>query len=261
MLSIVNYGGYVAAAAALCVTPGIDTVYILMRTIAGGRREGLASALGINTGLVVHTVLVAAGLSLVLAASPVAFNVIKVAGALYLAVMGVRSILAKGSSFAQLADGEAGDAARAGEKSAANDGASACVGEKSAAAGAVAVADNATCAGTQAGAKPHGASRLQRVRRTYAQGVLTNVLNPKIILFFLALLPQFIAVPNEHGPLPFLALGLTYVVLSTLWTVVIVLIAAPFARLLSRSSRAGRITGIVSGVVYVALGAMILLTE
>ena len=97
--------------------------------------------------------------------------------------------------------------------------------------------------------------------RTYAQGVLTNVLNPKIILFFLALLPQFIAVPNEHGPLPFLALGLTYAALSTAWTVVIVLIAAPFAKLLSRSARAGRVAGVVSGVVYVILGAMILLTE
>ena len=93
MLGIVGYGGFVASAAALCLTPGIDTVYILTRTVSGGRREGLASALGINAGLVVHTILVAAGLSLVLAASPVAFNVIKVAGAAYLAVMGVRSIL------------------------------------------------------------------------------------------------------------------------------------------------------------------------
>ena len=99
MLGIVGYGGFVASAAALCLTPGIDTVYILTRTVSGGRREGLASAFGINAGLVVHTILVAAGLSLLLAASPVAFNVIKVAGAAYLAVMGVRSILSGGSSF------------------------------------------------------------------------------------------------------------------------------------------------------------------
>ena len=99
MLGIVGYGGFVASAAALCLTPGIDTVYILTRTVSGGRREGLASALGINAGLVVHTILVAAGLSLVLAASPVAFGAIRVAGAAYLAVMGVRSVLSGGSSF------------------------------------------------------------------------------------------------------------------------------------------------------------------
>ena len=210
MLGIIGYGGFVASAAALCLTPGIDTVYILTRTVAGGRREGLASALGINTGLVVHTILVAAGLSLVLAASPVAFNVIKVAGAAYLAVMGVRSILSGGSSFS--------------------------VGEKD--------------------GEPEAGSNL----RVFGQGVLTNVLNPKIILFFLALLPQFVATPNSFGPVPFLALGLTYVALSTLWTVVIVLVAAPFSRLLTRSPRAGRVTSVVSGLVYIALGATIFLT-
>ena len=225
MLSIENYAGFVAAAAALCLTPGIDTVYILTRTIAGGRAEGLASALGINTGLVVHTVLVAAGLSLVLAASPVAFGAIKVAGAAYLVVMGVRSVFSGGASFSTAA------------------------GEKSASNGARASASSPAAPGAPA-----------PLARTYAQGVLTNVLNPKIILFFLALLPQFIAVPNEHGPLPFLALGLTYTALSTLWTVVIVAIAAPFSRLLARSERAGRVTAVVSGLVYVALGGMIFFT-
>lgn len=210
MLGIVGYGGFVASSVALCLTPGIDTVYILTRTIAGGRREGLASAFGISTGLVVHTILVAAGLSLVLAASPVAFGAIKVAGAAYLAVMGVRGILSGGSSFS--------------------------VGE----------GDGDAAAGS--------------ILRVYAQGVLTNVLNPKIILFFLALLPQFVATPNPLGPVPFLVLGLTYVALSTLWTVVIVLVAAPFSRLLTRSPHAGRVTAVVSGLVYVALGAMIFLT-
>ena len=225
MLSIENYAGFVAAAAALCLTPGIDTVYILTRTIAGGRAEGLASALGINTGLVVHTVLVAAGLSLVLAASPVAFGAIKIAGAAYLVVMGVRSVLSGGASFSTAA------------------------GEKSAPGGARTPAGSPAAPGAPA-----------PLARTYAQGVLTNVLNPKIILFFLALLPQFIAVPNEHGPLPFLALGLTYTALSTLWTVVIVAIAAPLSRLLARSECAGRVTAVVSGLVYVALGGMIFFT-
>lgn len=221
MLGIVGYGGFVASAAALCLAPGIDTVYILTRTVAGGRAEGLASALGINTGLVVHTLLVAAGLSLVLAASPVAFGAIKVAGAAYLVVMGARSVVGAlrgdATSFSALGERDEGGPGSGG----------------------------ATRAGTL---------------RTYAQGVLTNVLNPKIILFFLALLPQFVATPNPYGPLPFLALGLTYVALSTLWTVVIVAVAAPFSGLLRRSPRAGRVTGVVSGLVYVALGAMIFLT-
>lgn len=224
MLGIVGYGGFVASAAALCLTPGIDTVYILTRTIAGGRREGLASALGINSGLVAHTLLVAAGLSLVLAASPVAFGVIKVAGAAYLVVMGARSVVGAlrggATPFSPVADPTAAEGAR------------------------------------PAGGRGGRAAAL----RVYGQGVLTNVLNPKIILFFLALLPQFVTVPNTYGPLPFLVLGLTYVALSTAWTLVIVAVATPFSRMLRRSPRAGRVTGVVSGLVYVALGAMIFLT-
>lgn len=228
MLGIVGYGGFVVSAAALCLTPGIDTVYILTRTIAGGRRDGVASALGISCGLVVHTVLVATGLSLLLAASTVAFGVIKVAGAAYLAVMGVRSILSGGGSFSTVGEG-AGDTGAIGG------------------AGGEAVRDDAS--------RGRGATL-----RVFGQGVLTNVLNPKIILFFLALLPQFVATPNEYGPLPFLALGLTYVALSTAWTLVIVLVAGPFSRLLASSPRAGRITSVVSGLVYIALGATIFLT-
>ena len=217
MFGVVNYVAFLAATVALCLTPGVDTIYILTRSIAGGRAEGVASALGINTGLVVHTVLVATGLSLVLAASPVAFTVIKVAGAAYLIVMGVRSVLSGSSSLEAAAEGE-GEAADA----------------------------------------PQGPSA---VRRTYAQGVATNVLNPKIILFFLALLPQFVETPNQFGAVPFLILGLTYTVVSTAWTLVLVMLASPLSRLLRRSRRAGRVTNVVSGVVYMLLGGAVFLTS
>lgn len=219
MFGIEGYGAYLAAVVALCLTPGIDTVYIVTRTMAGGRGEGLASALGINTGLVIHAVLVASGLSLLLAASEVAFTAIKLAGAAYLAFLGVRAIASREAGFSfDAADNNGGSPS-----------------------------------------SPDPAAARARALRVYGQGVLTNVLNPKIILFFLALLPQFVAVPNEHGPLPFLLLGLTYAALSTVWTVVLVLIASPFSRLLARSPRAARVTGVASGVVYVALGALVLL--
>ena len=216
MFGVVNYAAFLAATVALCLTPGVDTIYILTRSIAGGRAEGVASALGINTGLVVHTVLVATGLSLVLAASPVAFTAIKVAGAVYLVVMGVRSVLSDSSSLDVAAGQAAGEGASAG---------------------------------------------LMSMRKTYAQGVATNVLNPKIILFFLALLPQFVATPNGFGAVPFLILGLTYTVVSTLWTLVLVMLASPLSRLLRRSRRAGRVTGVVSGVVYMLLGGAVFLTS
>ena len=212
MLGIVNYGTFVASTVALCLTPGIDTVYILTRSLAGGRREGVASALGINTGLLVHTVLVATGLSLLLSACEPAFFAVKLCGAAYLVVMGIKSIVAA-------ARGEAG-VLTVGEGDQASD-----------------------------------------PRKTYLQGVATNVLNPKIVLFFLALLPQFVSPANAFGPVPFLVLGLTYAVFSTAWTLVLVMASAPLSGWLSSNESAGRVTGVVSGLVYMALGAMVFATK
>ena len=212
MLGIVNYGAFVASTVALCLTPGIDTVYILTRSLAGGRREGVASALGINTGLLVHTVLVATGLSLLLSACAPAFFVVKLCGAAYLVVMGIRSVVAA-------ARGEAG----------------------------------ALVVGVGAQASDP--------RKTYLQGVATNVLNPKIVLFFLALLPQFVSPANSFGPVPVLVLGMTYVVFSTTWTLVLVMASAPLSGWLSSNESVGRVTGVVSGLVYMALGAMVFATK
>ena len=100
-------------------------------------------------------------------------------------------------------------------------------------------------------------ARASDPRKTYLQGVATNVLNPKIVLFFLALLPQFVSPGNAFGPVPFLVLGLTYVVFSTVWTLVLVMASAPLSGWLSSGESAGRVTGVVSGIVYMALGAVV----
>lgn len=78
-----------AASFLLWLTPGPDTMYILSRSIAQGRRAGVMSALGIGSGLLIHTLLAAFGLSALLAASAWAFAAVKTAGALYLIFLGV----------------------------------------------------------------------------------------------------------------------------------------------------------------------------
>jgi threonine/homoserine/homoserine lactone efflux protein len=83
---------FLAAATLLAVTPGPGIFYVLTRTLAGGRREGILSALGTFAGGLIHVAAAGLGLSAVLAASAVAFAVIKYAGALYLFWLGVRMI-------------------------------------------------------------------------------------------------------------------------------------------------------------------------
>ena len=84
---------FFSAAILLAVAPGPGMLYVLARTLAGGRREGLLSALGTFLGGMVHVFAAAAGVSIILAKSAVAFAAVKYLGALYLCFLGVRMIL------------------------------------------------------------------------------------------------------------------------------------------------------------------------
>lgn len=83
---------FLAAATLLAVTPGPGIFYVLTRTLAGGKREGMLSAFGTFAGGLIHVVAAGLGLSAVLAASATAFMVVKYAGALYLVWLGLRMI-------------------------------------------------------------------------------------------------------------------------------------------------------------------------
>jgi threonine/homoserine/homoserine lactone efflux protein len=87
---------FVVAALVVLVVPGPAVLYVATRAIEQGRGAGLASVLGVATGGLLHVVAAAAGLSAILAASALAFNVTKLAGAAYLVVLGVRRILRAG---------------------------------------------------------------------------------------------------------------------------------------------------------------------
>ncbi len=83
---------FLTAALLLAVAPGPGMLYVLSRSLAGGRREGVLSALGTWVGGMVHVVAAAAGVSIILAQSALAFAAVKYAGAAYLCFLGVRMI-------------------------------------------------------------------------------------------------------------------------------------------------------------------------
>jgi threonine/homoserine/homoserine lactone efflux protein len=86
---------FVPAALLLLVVPGPAVLYIVTQSVTRGRRAGLVSMLGVQTGGLVHVAAAAVGLSALLASSAVAFSVVKYAGAAYLVVLGVRRLLAR----------------------------------------------------------------------------------------------------------------------------------------------------------------------
>ena len=203
MFGIVGYPAFVLSAVLLNMTPGADTIYILSKGAVGGRRCGVASALGISTGILIHTALAALGLSIILAQSALAFNLLKLAGAAYLIAMGVRTILSKKPLFS---------------------------------------------AGGAEGPREEGLGKV------YRQGVLTNALNPKVALFFLALLPQFVDPASTFGPLPFLLLGLTFFTTCTIWCLFIAVLSGLVCRVLQSSARVQAAATKVSGGIYILLG-------
>src|SRR5882757_2645920 len=95
---------YSAAALVLIFTPGPDMTLFLGQTLTGGRARGIAAYLGASTGLVVHTMLAAFGLSALLAASATAFGVLKIAGVVYLVWLAIQT-LRHGSALALKEDG------------------------------------------------------------------------------------------------------------------------------------------------------------
>ena len=103
MLDNTSFAVFLAAAFVLAVTPGPGIFYVLARSLAGGWREGALSSVGTFIGGFVHVVAAAAGISAVLAASAVAFAVVKYAGAAYLVYLGIRMVMTR--NVAPVADG------------------------------------------------------------------------------------------------------------------------------------------------------------
>jgi threonine/homoserine/homoserine lactone efflux protein len=208
MLGIHDYWLFVATGVLLNLAPGQDTFYILGSSIAQGRRVGVASALGISTGCIVHTLAAAVGLSAILATSTSAFFAVKLAGAAYLVYLGVRYLLAPARELA----------------------------------------------GSQRAAPGHA-------WKAFRQGIVTNVLNPKVALFFLAFLPQFIDPNSPVKIAAFLALGLTFVVTGTAWCLLLAIGAARVRGFFAGHPRAFTRLSQVTGFVFVLLGLRLAISE
>jgi threonine/homoserine/homoserine lactone efflux protein len=156
---------FVVAAFLLSVAPGPDMLFIVANAAAGGRRAGLVSAVGMSTGLAVHTVAAALGLGALIAAAPEALAVIRAAGAVFLVYLAVSSWRAS--------------RARGAEEQA-------------------------------------GPVRERSLRKLYAMATLTNLANPKVVLFYLAFLPQFLSHGHGAWPIPaqLLTLGVVFIVVG-----------------------------------------------
>lgn len=88
---------------------------------------------------------------------------------------------------------------------------------------------------------------------------LTNTLNPKVALFFLAFFPQFINPTQIENPMPFIALGITYVLIGVLWYLLLTIFASAFSQKIKNNPRVGYWLNKLSGIVFIIIGIKIAL--
>ena len=192
------------------MSPGPDFVIVLRSVLTGGRRAGMACAAGIGSGALVWAVVTSVGVAGLLAASAVAFTVVKLLGAAYLVLLGVQALLA----------------ARRG--------------------------------GYEQTAEPQVEQTRRSALVAYRQGLITNLFNPKVAVFFLALWPQFL--PQEATVADTAVLAAVACVVPVIWFSVLSNVVTALRRFLT-ASRVRRTIDAVMGTLLVGIGVRIAISQ
>ncbi|VEP15861.1 putative threonine efflux protein [Hyella patelloides LEGE 07179] len=209
MPDLATFGLFLTASFILSITPGPGILYILARSLHGGKAEGVLSGLGLFVGGLFHVFAATIGISSLLMTSAVAFTIVKYVGATYLIYLGLRTLLSRDTI------------------------------------------------------SPSNRSILEPKRRKSAfyQGIITEILNPKTALFFLAFIPQFINVANGNIFTQFLVLGLITNSLNFVAGFVVATFAGAIGQKLQTSYRFRQGQRITSGFTLIGLGAYVAVAE
>lgn len=188
---------------AVVLSPGPDTMLILRYALTSGQKAGFAAVAGVQLGLMVHTVLAVLGVSLIIASSPLLFKAVAIAGAAYLAWLGIQGFR------------DAGTIRLDGSK------------------------------------RPVGAARACR------DAVITNVLNPKVILLFLALLPNFVDTGRGDVPAQLITLAAVLIVINVAWQAPLAWAAQIIRRWLIRPPVQRAISRLTGAILLLFAGLML----
>ncbi|WGF92676.1 LysE family translocator [Aequorivita marisscotiae] len=193
------------ATLALAISPGPDNIYVLTQSLVNGTKSGIATTAGLISGCIVHTTLLAFGISAIITASDNMFYAIKVLGACYLVYLAYKVY-----------------------KSDVN----------------ISLAENAP-------------------KKSYVQlfktGVIMNLVNPKVMIFFLAFFPGFLWNETENTVIQFYILGITFMVVSFLTFSTIALAAGRISSLLRDSKNMGVVLKWLQILVFVGIAVFILI--
>lgn len=196
------------AAFILTITPGPDMTLFLGRALSQGRAAGMAAMFGASTGVIVHTLLAAFGISALIQASPKGFLALKLAGAIYLLWLAIQAVR-HGSAF------------------------------------------------TLAEETPRKSSLMN----SWLTGIGINLLNPKIILFFITFLPQFVTPGDPDAAGKMIFLGFYFIVFACVCCSMMIYAVDRVADTLKKNPRVTRAIDWLFAGIFSAFAIRILLTD
>jgi len=189
---------FVTASVVLSLVPGPDNIFVMSHSALKGWRIGFYTTLGLCTGLIAHTVLVAIGVSVIFQTSAIAFNGLKIIGAFYLLYLAWLSVQNKELNLG-------------------------------------------------------GTDKDSTNRSYYLTGVIMNLTNPKVALFFLVFLPQFVNTSNDNVSIQISLLGLLFILSALCVFTSIAYLASFLEDILKKSKTVNKNLNILAALIYFAL--------
>jgi threonine/homoserine/homoserine lactone efflux protein len=198
ILSTETIIAFVTASVVLSLVPGPDNIFVMSHSALKGWKIGFYTTLGLCTGLIAHTVLVAIGVSVIFQTSAIAFNGLKIIGAFYLLYLAWLSVQNKELNLG-------------------------------------------------------GTDKDSTNRSYYFTGVIMNLTNPKVALFFLVFLPQFVNTSNDNVSIQICLLGLLFILSALCVFTSIAYLASFLEDILKQSKTVNKNLNILAALIYFAL--------
>jgi len=177
--------GFVTATIILAISPGPDNIFVLTQSLAHGVKSGIAITAGLISGCIVHTTLLAFGVSAIITASETAYFIVKIIGALYLLYLAYKVYRSDSAIVLQQT------------------------------------------------------STQKSFRKLFLTGVYMNLVNPKVLLFFLAFFPVFLWNENGNTVSQFYILGIVFMIVSFLVFSLIAILAGSISTIIKKTTQVG----------------------
>lgn len=202
--------GFLIASVVITLMPGPDILFVMSQSLMRGSRAGISVALGLCSGLAVHTLAVALGVAVLVRQSPMLFQIIKFAGVAYLTYMGICSII---------------EMRRAAKRS---------------------------------NEKTEELAPTKSLKSLYKTGIIMNILNPKVAIFFLSFMPQFIDGQSNTISTDLLILCSLFALQAVVVFTLVSFAAGWLSNRLSIDTVSGRNMALIKAVVYLLIALLFL---